>query len=272
LRNQVVNVRSAFIAGQGGRSKKGRAGKRSTSIEGPGFMHSLSSKFLIAPAFAAIALTGTALMAQPGHWGGRGWGHDSGWASRSVRTAPSLEGSLEVARFRADGLDPAALIKGGIVVIQMSGQDAAHDPRINATFQAAVESQLIGAGYQALPAGAAPSDQIAEVRIVRSEAVPAEGKRDPVSGEMTMGVSNRGSMLGMAVHIDGTKPKKALIETRLETRIRDRASGEVLWEGRAAILTRDGDEDWSDDASAARLARALFAGFPARTGEARERR
>jgi hypothetical protein len=229
-------------------------------------MHSLSSKLFTAAGGAMLALTGTALIAQPGPWGG------SGWASRSHRSAPSLEGTIDVARFRADGIDSATLIKGGIVVIAMPGQDAAPDPRINATFQAAVETQLISAGYQALPAGAAPSDRIAEVRIMRSEAVPAEGKRDPVSGQMSMGVSNRGSMMGMAIHVDGTKPKKALIETRLETRIRDRASGEVLWEGRAAIYTRDGDEDWNDDAIAARLARALFTGFPARTGEARERR
>lgn len=235
-------------------------------------MHSLSSKLVSIATVAVLGLTGSALMAQPGRWGGTGWGNDSPWASRSPRSAPSIEGSVEVARFRADGVDPAALVKGGIVVIQMPGQDAATDPRLSATFQAAVETQLIGAGYQALPAGAEPSDQIAEVRIVRSEAEPAEGKRDPVSGEMSMGVSNRGSMMGMAIHIDGTKPKKALIETRLETRIRDRANGEVLWEGRAAIYTRDGDERWSDDAVAARLARALFTGFPARTGEVRERR
>jgi hypothetical protein len=235
-------------------------------------MHILSSKLLTTVAVAALGLTGTALMAQPGPWGGSRWGHDSGRAERSPRSVPSLEGMVDVARFRADGIDPAALIKGGIVVIAMPGQDAAADSRLNATFQAAVETQLIGAGYQALPEGAVPSGQIAEVRIVRSEAEPAESKRDPVSGEMTMGVSNRGSMLGMAVHIDGTKPKKALIETRLETRIRDRSNGEVLWEGRAAIHTRDGDERWDDDAIAARLARALFVGFPARTGEARERR
>jgi hypothetical protein len=235
-------------------------------------MHSLSSKLLTTAVVAALALTGTTLMAQPGPWGGSGWGRDSGWAARGARSAPSLEGSVEVARFRADGIDPAALIKGGIVVIAMPGQVAAADPRLNATFQAAVETQLIDAGYQALPAGSSPSDRIAEVRILRSEAVPAEGKRDSVSGEMSMGVSNRGSMLGMAVHIDGTKPKKALIETRLETRIRDRSSGEVLWEGRAAIYTRDGDERWNDDAIAARLADALFDGFPTRTGEARERR
>lgn len=235
-------------------------------------MHFLSSKLLSVAAVSVLALTGTALIAQPGAWGGSGWGHDSTWASRATRAAPSIEGSVDVARFRADGIDPAALVKGAIVVIEMPGPEAAADPRLNATFQAAVEGQLIGAGYHALPQGAAPSDQIAEVRIVRSEAQPAEGKRDPVSGQMTMGVSNRGSMLGMAVHFDGTKPKKALIETRLETRIRDRSSGAVLWEGRAVIYTRDGDERWNDDAIADRLAGALFAGFPGRTGEARERR
>jgi hypothetical protein len=89
---------------------------------------------------------------------------------------------------------------------------------------------------------------------------------------MSVGVSNRGSMVGMALHVDGSKPRTALIATRLEVRIRDRASGQVLWEGRAQMFCRDGDERWSDDAIAARLARSLFAGFPVRTGELRERR
>jgi hypothetical protein len=153
----------------------------------------------------------------------------------------------------------------------MPGDQAVGDPRAKATFEAAVETELVRSGYRALPGGA-DGGQIAEVRIVRSEAESAEGKRDPVSGEMSLGVSNRGSMLGLAVHIDGTKPKKALIATRLEARIRDRSSGAVLWEGRAQMFTRDGDERWSDDAIAARLSAALFDGFPLRTGEARERR
>jgi hypothetical protein len=89
---------------------------------------------------------------------------------------------------------------------------------------------------------------------------------------MSVGVSNRGSMVGMAIHVDGSKPRKALVATRLETRIRDRATGQVLWEGRAQMFSRDGDERWDDDAIAARLSKSLFAGFPERTGEVRERR
>lgn len=235
-----------------------------------------SARFRLLPALAAasLGLTGTALLAQPGWggpgWGGSGWG-DSGWDRRAPRsTSASPEGKIEVARFRSEDQDAAQLTRGSITVIRMPGEAAEGDPRLDATFEAAVEDQLLRSGYQA--AGSAPGDQIAEVRIVRVEAVPAEEKRNPVSGEMSMGVSNRGSMLGMAVHIDGTKPRKALLSTRLEARIKSRATGAVLWEGRAEIYTRDGDERWNDDAVAARLARALFDGFPQRTGESRERR
>jgi hypothetical protein len=62
--------------------------------------------------------------------------------------------------------------------------------------------------------------------------------------------------------VDLTKPLPPLIETRLEARIRDKASGVVLWEGRADIDTREGDDRWNDQAVAARLAEALFDGFP----------
>jgi hypothetical protein len=227
-------------------------------------MQASAAKLLPYLAAAALTLTGTALLAQPGGWGGPGWG------MRAPRAAPSLEGQIDVARFRAEGIDQAALFKGPIVVIRMPGDEGAEDPRLTATFEAAVEGQLVSHGYLAGQSG--DSGQIAEVRIVRSEAEPAEEKRNPVSGEMSVGVSNRGSMVGMAIHVDGNKPRKALIATRLETRIRDRASGQVLWEGRAQMFSRDGDERWDDDAIAARLSKSLFAGFPERTGEARERR
>jgi len=37
----------------------------------------------------------------------------------------------------------------------------------------------------------------------------------------------------------------------------------VLWEGRATIATRDGDDKWGDQAIATKLAEALFRRFPA---------
>ena len=62
-----------------------------------------------------------------------------------------------------------------------------------------------------------------------------------------------------------TKPRAALVSTRMEARIRDRQTNQVLWEGRAEISTRDGDADWTEQAIAAKLAQALFDGFPNRS-------
>lgn len=230
-----------------------------------------AARLVSAITLGTLALSGTALLARPGGWGGSPWGMSGPYGDRSVRSAPTLEGQIDVARFRADGVDLTQLHQGEIVVIRMPGDEGTDDTRQAATYEAAVEGALVRSGYVAAPGGSA-GGQIAEVRIVRSEAEPAEQKRKPVSGEMTLGVSNRGTMMGMAIAIDGTKPRSALIATRLETRIRDRASGAVLWEGRAQMFSREGDERWTDDAIAARLAKSLFTGFPEKTGEAREKR
>jgi hypothetical protein len=65
----------------------------------------------------------------------------------------------------------------------------------------------------------------------------------------------------MALNVDLTKPRKAIVATRLDVRIRDKASGRVLWEGHAEAQTREDDEGLNNGAVAARLASALFARF-----------
>ncbi len=212
---------------------------------------------------ALLGLTGSALMAQPGAWGGPGWGR-TGWGGTARSSTPPLEGRVEVARFRAE--DQRVLGMGSVAVVTMSGDAENSDRRFGATFEAAVENQLLHAGYAAAASGASDG-QLVEVRVVRREAVPAEQKRKPLSGEMTMGVSNHGSMMGIGLQYDASKPRAALLSTRLEARIKDRASGAVLWEGRAEMYSRDGDGKWDDQTIADRLAKALFDGFPGKTGE-----
>ena len=223
----------------------------------------------------ALGLSGTALMAQPDGWGRSDWGQSTWRGSRSNRSS-TREGQVEVSRFRIDGDAALALAHGPISVVPF-GQDADKaagsnvDPRFAATFEAAVEDQLVRSGYDAAtttPQGG----QLAEVRVIRSEAEPADTPPKPVSGEMSVGVSNHGTSLGMALQIDGSKPRGALVATRLEARIRDRASGQVLWEGHAETYTRAGDAKWNDQKVADKLAGALFDGFPIRTGEQRLRR
>lgn len=217
-------------------------------------------RLLILGSLIAAGLLAAPVAAQPGMWGDRGWSAEPGRYARGARSAStSREGKVQVARFVADNAAAAALGKGSIAVIEAPAASPV-DAREMATYQAAVIDALAGAGYDtATPDGA----QISEVRVLHTEAEPQEAPRKPVSGEMMMGVSNRGTMMGMGINIDLTKPKGALVSTRLEARIKDRASGAVLWEGRADILTRQGDARWTDQKIAERLAAALFEGFPA---------
>lgn len=217
-------------------------------------------------------------LARPGGWNGDGWGGDSwgrgSWDSRSAertrRAAGPPEGEVIVSRFAAEGEATQALGHGVATVTGApTGSGVARtdqESRELATYEAAVIDQLAQVGYRT-DAPPEAATQIAELHISHDVVVPQEEKRSPVSGEMAVGVSNRGSMVGMAVNIDMTKPRAALIATRLEARIRDKASGAVLWEGRADINTREGDEKWSDGAIAARLAAALFDRFPGAAGD-----
>ena len=209
-------------------------------------------------------------------WDGRGWDRAGVAGSRAYRDRDvresDREGKVEVSRFVAEGEAARALGSGIAVVTSQAPADAdanrGFDQRGRGTFEAAVVDRLAAAGYDTASRPDSGGHAV-ELRIARDEVRPEERKRNPVSGEMTVGASNRGSMMGMALAVDLSKPRKALASTRLEVRIRDRASGAALWEGRADIVTREGDERWTDQTIAERLAGALFDGFPRAGGATR---
>jgi hypothetical protein len=215
-----------------------------------------------------IVLLLTAVTASPalaqrwGYPGDIGYGWD-----RPLMRAPSdrsREGKVDVTRFLADGAAAQALGHGAIAV--SSASDGVADDRERATYEAAVIDRLAGVGYDT--ASRASDGQTLELHIRHAELEPAELKHKPVSGEMAVGVSSHGgSYQSLGIGIDLSKPRKALLSTRLEARIRDKATGAVLWEGRADIATRDGDPRWTDQAIAGKLAAALFSGFPGKNGE-----
>ena len=220
--------------------------------------HSVSAVLLLA-AFAGAAPA----LAQYG-WGRSGWGRSPFDDGRMLRSSASArddrEGKVDAAHFIADDAGDQ-LGHGPIAVTTMPG--TTEPARASADYEAAMIDQLVKAGYDTMkpdPQGG----QVAQIRIVRDVLVPQEDKRKPVSGEVTMGASNRGTMMGMAVAVDLSKPRKALVSTRMEAQIIDRASGKALWEGRAEIATREGDDKWTDQAIANRLAAAMFDRFPTR--------
>ncbi len=205
---------------------------------------------------AALMLSPVPAFARPR---AMGWGGERDpWDQPRNHGADSREGKVSAEHFVADGAG-AALGHGRIALAPTPGSSG--DARENATFEAAVIDQLAQAGYDTVtvdPAGG----QVLELRLVRDVVVPEEAPHRPVSGSMEMGVSNRGSGVALALNVDMTKPRKALIATRIELRIKDRASGASLWEGHAEIVTREADPHWSDGAVATRLAGALFEHFP----------
>lgn len=222
---------------------------------------------------ALMAVAASPALARPGgaNWGGPGWGGAGmGGAMAPARAGASdrsREGVVEVNRFLAG--EAAGLGHGTITIAPPLPGDAEgeEDPSLPA-FEAATLDRLAAQGYQTATA-LGSAGQLVEVRVSRSVVQPEETERKPVSGEMSMGVSNRGSMMGMALNVDLSKPLKALVATRLEARIRDRASGAVLWEGRAETRTREGDDRWSGSQLATHLAAALFDDFPGTSGETR---
>lgn len=232
---------------------------------------------VVAAAAATLALVPAAALARPGDWGSP-WDRGGSWdrgllggpdlaPSRAANRKDPREGHVDVSRFVAEG-DAAQLLGHGPVTVRSEDGSATDQPvpggaldylpgKARAPFEAAVVDRLVAAGYDTMHAD--PSGgQIAELRVSREVLVPAEEKRNPVSGAAAMEVGNRGTGYGLALNVDMTKPRTALLSTRLDARIRDQASGKVLWEGRAAIATREGDAKWTDGMIASRLAEALF--------------
>jgi len=208
---------------------------------------------LAAPAFAQMR--------------GPGWGWSDDGArrhaplSRSARNTSDerYSGMLEVERFVSRS-GREALGHGPVeVAAALAGLPALID---RATWEAAVVDQLVWQGYDTLRL-ADGAGQRAELQVIREVAEPAENKRSPVSGEANVGVSNHGSYYGLGVNLDFTKPKSALLATRVNARILDAANGAVLWEARATLYSREDDEDYGEAEIARRLAEALFAEFPA---------
>ncbi len=221
----------------------------------------MNPKLLSCVAIASLALTGLA-QAQPYPLGGA-WGSPVGnqrLRGDDGRRIGGPASRVEVEAFRAT--DSGALLgKGPITVAAAPGVEAEWKLPV---YEAAVVDQLAKLGYDTAVSGAA-GGQIAQIGISHQVVVPEEPKRKPVSGEMAVGVSNRGSYSALGLNIDLTKPRKAIVATRLDVRIRDKASDRVLWEGHAIAQTREDDEGLDNGAVAARLASALFDRFESAT-------
>ena len=175
-------------------------------------------------------------------------------------TTPAYVSPVEVTRFT--GPAPQLLGTGPIAVRAAPGEPP--DSWEYAAFQTAVAEELAELGYTVTGGDA---DQVAEIRVQRF-VQQGERRRSPVSVGVGGSTGGWGSGVGAGIGINlGGGGSAERIDTQLQVMIRPTAGGDALWEGRANF-TATTNSDYADQrAAAAKLADALFDGFPGRSGE-----
>lgn len=170
-------------------------------------------------------------------------------------------GPVQVTRFHAT--DATALGRGTIWVEPAPGQP--DDMELRA-YASAVGHELAKLGYtQALPGQTGETGQVALVSLERQRFLPTR-TRAPVSVGLGGATGGYGTGVGAGVGIDLSGPPKEQIGTRLSVTIRERPSGKALWEGRAEFSVRADSPLAETSLGSAKMAEALFKGFPGRSG------
>jgi hypothetical protein len=170
-------------------------------------------------------------------------------------------GPVEVTRFH----QPAAvetLGHGTISVEAAAGEDPASLEL--QSYQRAVAGELISLGYSEVAEG--EGAQIALVRIERTAFQPGRDG-SPVSVGVSGSTGSYGSGVGLGIGVDLSGPPPEQVTTELGVMIRDRASGETLWEGRANFTVRTSSPLAQTQLGAPKMAEALFLDFPGNNGE-----
>lgn len=154
----------------------------------------------------------------------------------------------------------------------MPGQTAAPASIEATTYLAAVQAELLRNGYALAPAGTQPQ-LVASVSLNRQGRL-APPRRSPVQiglggggfsgGGGWRGGSGVGLGGGLSFPIGGGGARE-IVETELAVTIKRRVDQSPVWEGRAHSFSDPRRPD-AAAGEAARLAGALFAGFPGESG------
>ena len=172
-------------------------------------------------------------------------------------------GPVQVTRFHAADISP--LGKGTISVEPAPGSDG--NSIEWQTYRAAVMRQLEGLGYTAASPGAGA--QVAQMKVTRSTFQPGRSS-GPVSVGVGGSTGTDGSGLGLGIGLNLSPKPKEQVATELAVAIRDRASGAVLWEGRASFTVTTASPLAGTALGAPKMSEALFLNFPGQSGESIE--
>jgi hypothetical protein len=182
-------------------------------------------------------------------------------ASLALSSCATPVGPVEVTRFHAPDIAP--LGKGAIAVEPAPGSEGTSLEW--QSYKGAVLRQLLLLGYFEAPAGAA-SAQVAELRLARTTFRP-ERASGPVSVGIGGSTGSYGSGVGLGIGLNLSPKPAEQVETELGVMIKDRSSGQSLWEGRASFTVSVKSPLAGTGLAAPKLAAALFQGFPGTSGE-----
>ncbi len=181
--------------------------------------------------------------------------------------APSLQ-PIQVTRFHAPEIANAGQY-GSIFVVSAPSGAGESGGESGATlavapYHDAVLAELVRIGFT--PAASGSSIRVAEVKLTRSTWQPGRDG-SPVSVGVGGSTGSYGSGVGVGLGIDLSGPPPEQVGTHMSVVIRDRASGQSVWEGRAEQVVAAKQELAQPAASAQALAKALFVDFPGENGE-----
>lgn len=170
-------------------------------------------------------------------------------------------GPVEVTRFVAE--DSRAQLGNARLFVQTAAGSPEQGLAL-APYKAAVASELAPYGYAESDRSGA--GQTASVSVERTQ-IDEPGRDGPVSVGAGGSTGGYGSGVGLGVGINLGGGSDERVVTRMSVSLRDVASGEVLWEGRARLDAPAKSPLAQDEAAAQALADALFRGFPGNNGE-----
>ncbi|TVV69941.1 DUF4136 domain-containing protein [Sphingomonas solaris] len=137
------------------------------------------------------------------------------------------------------------------------------------SYARAVEGELGRIGFQVVP-NVPNSELVAAVTVFRGsrETAPAQSPFSVGLGGGTFG-GGRGGGIGLGGGVSfpiGKGRSREVVLTELSVQLKRRSEGTVIWEGRARTEQRLSGNAADSTATVARLANALFAGFPGESG------
>ncbi|MGB7374343.1 DUF4136 domain-containing protein [Pontixanthobacter sp.] len=133
-----------------------------------------------------------------------------------------------------------------------------------APYKSALATELMEVGYR--ETARAEAQYIASMSVDRYIAEEERGQ-SPVSVGAGGSTGSYGSGLGLGIGINLGGRQREMRGTDMAVRIRDAASSDVVWEGRASFAVSDNSSLSDNAANASAIADALFREFPGNNGE-----